>query len=76
MRRAILQARKQGYAVVNGELEAGLRSVAVPVCTRDDRVVAAINVGTHVSRVDRNTLMKVCLPALREGARSLREILY
>ena len=76
LRRAILQARKQGYAIVNGELEAGLRSVAVPVYTRDNRVVAAINVGTHLSRVDRNTLMKVCLPALREGARTLRDILY
>ncbi|MFZ0393426.1 MAG: IclR family transcriptional regulator C-terminal domain-containing protein [Terracidiphilus sp.] len=76
LRRAILLARKHGYAIVNEELEAGLRSVAVPVCTRDNRVVAAINVGTHVSRVDRNTLMKVCLPALREGARTLREVLY
>jgi IclR family transcriptional regulator, pca regulon regulatory protein len=76
LKRAILQARKQGFAIVNEELEAGLRSVAVPVYTRDNRVVAAINVGTHVSRVDRSTLMKVCLPALREGARTLREVLY
>jgi len=75
LKRTILHARKHGFAIVNGELEAGLRSVAVPVFTRDSRVVAAINVGTHVSRVGRKTLMKVCLPALREGALALLEVL-
>jgi hypothetical protein len=37
--------------------------------------VAAINVGTHVSRVDRATLINRCLPALQNGARSLRNVL-
>lgn len=76
LRKAILEARKRGYAIVNEELEAGLRSVAVPVYTRSNRVVAAINVGTHVSRVDQNTLIKTCLPALQQGARTLRDILF
>src|SRR5215831_190272 len=31
---AILQVRKDGYAIVDEELEAGLRSIAVPVLTR------------------------------------------
>jgi IclR family pca regulon transcriptional regulator len=75
LRKVILNVRDRGYAIVNEELETGLRSVAVPVSTRGGRIVAAINVGTHVSRVDRNTLMKTCLPALREGSRILREIL-
>jgi IclR family transcriptional regulator, pca regulon regulatory protein len=76
LRKAIIDARKRDYAIVNEELEAGLRSVAVPVYTRANRVVAAINVGTHVTRVDSSTLIKVCLPALQEGARTLRHILY
>ena len=75
IKKAILQVRKDGYAIVDEELEAGLRSIAVPVSTRSNRVVAAINVGTHISRVDRATLMKRCLPALQEGARTLRNIL-
>ena len=53
IRKAILQVRKDCYAIVDEELEAGLRSIAVPVFTRGNRVVAAINVGTHISRVDR-----------------------
>jgi IclR family pca regulon transcriptional regulator len=75
IKKAILQVRKEGYAVVDEELEAGLRSIAVAVSTRGNRVVAAINVGTHISRVDRVTLMQRCLPALQEGARTLRNIL-
>jgi IclR family pca regulon transcriptional regulator len=72
---AILQVRKDGYAIVDEELEAGLRSIAVPVSTRSNHVVAAINVGTHISRVDRTTLIRECLPALQAGARSLRNVL-
>ena len=75
IRKAILQVRKNGYAVVDQELEGGLRSIAVPVTTRSHHVVAAINVGTHVSRVDRATLIRQCLPALQQGARSLRNVL-
>lgn len=75
LRKAVLDARKRGYAIVSEELEKGLRSVAVPICTHSNRVVAAINIGTHVSRVDHNTLIKTCLPALKEAARTLREIL-
>jgi IclR family pca regulon transcriptional regulator len=75
LKKLILEVRKRGYAIVDEELEAGLRSIAVPVFTRSNRVVAAINVGTHVSRIDRATLMSACLPALQEGARVLRSIL-
>jgi IclR family transcriptional regulator, pca regulon regulatory protein len=75
LRKAILDVRKRGFSIVNEELETGLRSVAVPVHNRNNRVVAAINVGTHVVRVDHNTLLKTCLPALQDGARWLREML-
>ena len=75
LRNAILEVRKRGYAIVNEELEMGLRSLAVPVYNRSNYVVAAINVGTHVARVDRSTLLKTCLPVLQDGARSLRSVL-
>jgi len=75
LRNAIRWAGKHGYAIVNEELEAGLRSIAVPVYSRSERIVAAINIGTHVSRVDQNALVKNCLPALQNGAHALRDIL-
>lgn len=75
LKKAILSVRKEGFAIVDEELEAGLRSIAVPVVTRSNHVVAAINVGTHASRIDYATLIHRCLPALQEGARTLRSIL-
>lgn len=75
LKKAILQARKDGYAIVDEELESGLRSIAVPVRTLSNKVVAAINVGTHVSRIDRGALIHRCLPALLEGAKTLRSAL-
>ncbi|MFI6322417.1 IclR family transcriptional regulator C-terminal domain-containing protein [Nonomuraea sp. NPDC050556] len=41
------QVARDGYALVDGELEEGLRSVAVPVRGRGGEVVAAINVAMH-----------------------------
>jgi IclR family pca regulon transcriptional regulator len=73
--KALLEVRANGYSIVDEELEAGLRPIAVPISTRDNRIVAAINVGTHVSRIDRETLLKRCIPALQQGARNLRNIL-
>lgn len=75
LKKAILRVRKDGYAIVDEELEMGLRSIAVPVLTRSNVVVAAINVGTHVSRVDRASLINRCLPALQDGARTLHHSL-
>lgn len=37
--------RTQGYAIIDQEVEVGLRSIAVPLIDRCDRVVAALNTG-------------------------------
>lgn len=75
LRQVILQVRKAGYAIVDEELETGLRSIAVPVSTRSNRTVAAINVGTNVLRVTRSALVRDFLPMLLEGSRTLRSLL-
>jgi IclR family transcriptional regulator, pca regulon regulatory protein len=63
--RAELEAvRAQGWAVVDQELEEGLRSLAVPVRGRGGRVVAALNVSAHVDSAGREDL----LPHLRTTA--------
>jgi len=63
--------RTQGYALVDQELELGLRSLAVPVLSADGRAVAAINVGVHVGRFDKQALVREVLPVLRAGAREI-----
>ncbi|HMS78264.1 MAG TPA: IclR family transcriptional regulator C-terminal domain-containing protein [Burkholderiaceae bacterium] len=71
LRRAIAKVRAQGFAILDQELEPGLRSVAVPVHGPGGAVVAALNVGTHASRVTLEDLKARILPALRETAESV-----
>jgi len=44
------RVRAQGWALVNQELEEGLRAIAAPVRDHTGRVVAAVNVSAHASR--------------------------
>jgi IclR family pca regulon transcriptional regulator len=60
--------RTQGYAIVDQELELGLRSCAVPIARRDGVVVAALNVGAHAARADAATLRRDVVPLLRRAA--------
>ena len=60
--------RAQGYAIVDQELELGLRSLAVPILGPGRRVLAAINVGVHAGRADRQTLLREFLPVLQQAA--------
>ncbi|MFH5822784.1 IclR family transcriptional regulator C-terminal domain-containing protein [Georgenia sp. AZ-5] len=70
--RAILaKVRRQGYALVDQELEEGLRSLAVPVHDRDGNVVAAINVATAVVPGTPGDLVERVLPELRRTAAAI-----
>ncbi|MCX4906284.1 IclR family transcriptional regulator C-terminal domain-containing protein [Streptomyces sp. NBC_00878] len=60
--------REAGYALVDGELEEGLRSIAVPVRDRTGRVVAAVNVAMHSSRRTVEQCVDEVLPELAATA--------
>jgi IclR family pca regulon transcriptional regulator len=62
------RVRRQGYAVVDQELEQGLRSVAVPVRDQRGRAVAAVNVSAHATRKTLDGIRRELLPPLREAA--------
>ena len=57
-----------GYALVDQELEEGLRSMAAPVRDGHGRVVAAVNVSMHAGRDDPDRARTAMLPALAEAA--------
>ena len=71
LRSEIHTVRGQGYALVDQELEVGIRSVAAPLRDRRGRTLAAINVGTHAARVTLKELRTVILPNLLTTARSI-----
>ena len=59
---------RQGYAIVDQELEEGLRAVAAPIRGASDVGTAAINVSAHASRVSMAALKSEILPVLLETA--------
>lgn len=67
------QVRSDGYALIDEELELGLRSIAVPVSNSQGKVIAAINVGAHAARASTAELIHRVLPVLRKAAITLRE---
>lgn len=71
LRRALLSVRRDGYAIVDEELEVGLRSMAVPVQNSTGRVVAAINSGVNGQRVSVQDMQTRFLPYLRAAAQEL-----
>jgi IclR family pca regulon transcriptional regulator len=60
----IARARAQGYALVDQELELGLRTVAVPLRNFRGDVVAAMNVSVHAGRLPIEQMVERCLPAM------------
>ncbi|NRR32905.1 helix-turn-helix domain-containing protein [Oxalobacteraceae bacterium] len=60
----IARARAQGYALVDQELELGLRTIAVPLRNFRNEVVAAMNISVHAGRVPAEQMVERCLPAL------------
>lgn len=67
--------RKKGYAIVDQELEIGLRSIAVPIKANSGSVTAAMNVGTQAVRVSIGELRDRIHPQLRAAAQHLSGLL-
>ncbi len=64
LRAVVDEVRASGWALVDQELELGLRSVAAPIQDAERRTVAALNVSAAVSRVSLETLREDILPSL------------
>jgi IclR family pca regulon transcriptional regulator len=65
LRAELLRVRQHGHAVVDQELEEGLRSAAIPIYDAAGKV-AALNISVHASRAGMDDLRDRFLPALRK----------
>jgi IclR family pca regulon transcriptional regulator len=71
LQRELTKIRAQGWAVVDQELEEGLRSVAAPIRNADGHVIAAVNVSTHAGRRSLESVVTDLLQPLLEAARHI-----
>ncbi|MGC9667557.1 IclR family transcriptional regulator domain-containing protein [Planosporangium sp. 12N6] len=72
----ILRETASGYALVDEELEEGLRSIAVPVRDAGGAVVAAVNLSTHTGRGSVEHTRATLLPPLRRAASDIEADLH
>jgi IclR family pca regulon transcriptional regulator len=73
LRAAIDAARRDGFSIVDQELEMGLRSIAVPITDIRGQVIAALNASTNASILTLAQFQSTFLPALRHAASELNQ---
>jgi IclR family pca regulon transcriptional regulator len=71
LRQVLKVVQRNGYSIVDQELELGLRSMAVPLRNPEGRVVAALNVGAHAQRISIQDLQTRFFPQLQAAAQEL-----
>lgn len=71
LRLALRNVRRNGYALVDQELEVGLRSMAVPVYSPTGRVIATLNLSGHAPRMPVYDMQTRFLSHLRNAAAEL-----
>lgn len=70
------EVRAAGWALVDQELEPGLRAVAAPVRDRTGEVVAAVNVSTSAARTNLGHMREAYVPALLRATAAIERELH
>ena len=73
LREIVREVARQGYAIVDQELEEGLRAIAAPIHGAGGTVTAAINLSAHASRISMAAMRSELLPKLLETARRIED---
>lgn len=69
------RVRLQGHAIVDQEVELGLRSIAIPLYNSRGQTVAAMNVGLAASRAETDEMARLYLPAMTGVQVELRKLM-
>jgi IclR family pca regulon transcriptional regulator len=64
LRSELLRIRAQGWALVDQELEDGLRAVAAPIRDRNGKTIAALNISVAASRMPLEAMRRTFVPPL------------
>jgi len=70
------RSREQGWAVNDGELEIGVRSMAVPVRNREGAAIAAMSIAVRYERMDMDEFREAFLSPLMRARKTLEARLF
>lgn len=71
----LARVRAQGFAIIDQEVELGLRSIAVPLFDARGQVVAALNTGVAAVQGEASELEALYLPPLKRTQEGLARVL-
>jgi len=66
------EAKEKQYAIVDQELDSGLRSLALPVYKSNNELIGAVNISTNSMRVSKDVLIEKFLPVLQDCAEKIK----
>ncbi len=69
------RVRLRGHAIVDQEVELGLRSIAIPLYNSRGQTVAAMNVGVAASRTETDEMARLYLPAMTAVQSEFRKLM-
>lgn len=75
LREILIDVKRQNFALVDQELDFGLRAIAVPIRDKSGRTVAAMNAAGHSRSVECSMLLEKVLPVMFEGADEISAML-
>lgn len=76
LRETLERVKRDGYALVDQELEYGLRSMAVPVRAKDGRAVMSVNTSMNPSEERPENAIARALPHLQQCAESIEHLIH
>ncbi len=74
-RKVLEQVRRDGWSLVDQELEVGLLSIAIPLHYRSGELAGAINIAIPSIRATADDMLETYLPKLRETAEQIQRSL-
>lgn len=70
----IMQVKKQGYSLVEQELELGLTSISVPIYNRKGKVTAALSISVHSAQFSKADVIRTIFPVLKACAARITQL--
>ncbi|SAL69040.1 IclR family transcriptional regulator [Caballeronia udeis] len=74
LKASLAVVRKQGWAIVDQELEEGLISMSAPIRDRQGRVIAALNISGNAQRKNAKQMVKAFLEPLLDAAQRVSDM--
>jgi IclR family transcriptional regulator, pca regulon regulatory protein len=74
LEKELTKVRDNGYAIVDEEVELGLRTIAVPIRNTAGIVIAAVNVAVHGSRIAVEDMPRRLLPLLAPAQEAMKQV--